>query len=106
MNERVWDRFLTERARAHLAVKGRKTVGFGNKPALLLIGLYRWVFGEKPEHLLEAVKTWPSSCGLAAWESLPHIQTLLARARAAGIPIVHVTGLGDESGIKKWSRAS
>ena len=106
MNERVWDRFLTEQDRAHLAVKGRKTVGFGSKPALLLIDLYRWVFGDKPEHVLEAIKTWPGSCGLAAWESLPHTQTLLAKARAAGIPIVHVTGLGDESGIRKWSRGS
>src|ERR1035437_4068304 len=99
MTERVWDSFLTEQDRAHLSMIGRKQVGFGSKPALLLIDLYRWVFGDKPEPLLEAVKSWPSSCGLAAWEALPHIQILLGKAREVGIPIVHVTGLGKESNV-------
>ncbi len=100
MTERIWDRFLTEQDRAHLAMKGHRRIGFGNKPALLLIDLYRWVFGDKPEPLLEAVKTWPSSCGLAAWNALPHIRTLLGRAREVAIPIIHVSGLGNEAGVK------
>lgn len=108
MSERVWDRFLTEQDRAHLAITGGKTmsggksVGFGNKPALLLVDLYRWVFGDKPEPLLEAIKTWPGSCGLAAWNALPHIQKMLATAREVGIPIVHLTGL-DGCGVEGWA---
>src|SRR5690606_26493893 len=54
---------------------------------------YRWVFGDEPAPLLEAIETWPGSCGLAGWEALPYIQRLLAEARQAGIPVVHVTGL-------------
>ena len=106
MNERVWDKFLTEQDRAHLAMKGHKSFGFGSKPALLLIDLYRWVFGDKPEPLLEAIKTWPLSCGLAAWDALPHIRTILEKARQAGIPVIHVTGLEKESGVKEWAPSS
>ncbi len=106
MTERIWDRFLTEQDRLHLDMSRHRQIGFGARPVLLLIDLYRWVFGDKPEPLLEAIKSWPGSCGLAAWEALPHIQTLLAAARRAGIPIVHVTGLGRESGVAGWNRTS
>ena len=102
MTQRVWDSFLTEQDKAHLALTGRKPVGFGENPALLLVDLYRWVFGDDPDPLLEAVKTWPSSCGLAAWDAIPHIQTLLKAARDAEIPVIHMTGL-DGCGVEGWS---
>jgi maleamate amidohydrolase len=100
--ERVWDRFLTDQDRQHLAGRGPRPVGFGNRPALLLVDLYRWVFGDRPEPLLDAVRTWPGSCGLAGWRAIPHLQSLLGAARAAGLPVVHVTGL-DGSGVAGWS---
>ena len=102
MGERVWDAFLTEQDKAHLALVEHRPAGFGQKPALLLIDLYRWVFGDEPQPLLEAVPDWPGSCGLAAWDAVPHIQTLLQAAREAGIPVVHMTGL-DHAGIAGWS---
>jgi nicotinamidase-related amidase len=69
----------------------------------LLIDLYRGVFGDKPEPLNDAIKTWPGSCGLAAWNAIPHIQRLIAAGREAGIPVVHVTGLDPlDSGIERW----
>lgn len=105
MTARVWDRFLTENDRAHLAASTRRKVGFGARPALLMVDLYRNVFGDRPEPLLDAIKTWPGSCGPAAWESLPHIQRLLAVGRAAGIPVLHATGL-DSSGVPGWSEAA
>jgi maleamate amidohydrolase len=101
MTERVWDRFLTPDDQAHLARSRDRRVGRGERPALLLIDLYRAVFGDRPEPLLEAIQTWPSSCGPAAWEALPHIQSLLAGARAAGIPVVHITMLAD-AGMPGW----
>ncbi|MGP1673735.1 MAG: isochorismatase family protein, partial [Candidatus Limnocylindrales bacterium] len=52
-----------------------------------------------PEPLLEATRTWPGSCGLDGWQALPHIQRLLAEARARGIPVIHVTGL---EGMPGW----
>jgi len=93
MAERIWDRFLTDQDKAHLAAKGEpKHWGLGNRPALLLVDLYRGVFGDKPEPLLKAMETWPGSCGLTAWDSLPYIQTLLSTAREVGIPVIHITG--------------
>jgi maleamate amidohydrolase len=104
MRPRVWDRFLTEQDRAHLAASIHNPVGFGTKPALLLIDNYRWVLGDRPEPLLEAIKTWPGSTGLAGWEAIARVRDLLAVAREVGIPVVHVTGLDDdESGVPGWS---
>jgi nicotinamidase-related amidase len=107
MAERVWDRFLTEQDKAHVEGRGRKPVGFGDRPALLLIDLYRWVFGDYEQPLVDAIKTWPGSCGPAAWQSLPKIQELLAASRAAGIPVIHLTGLEDaQSGVVGWNDAT
>jgi len=102
MAERVWDRFLTEQDKGSLQHKEPKKIGFGQNPALLLIDLYRWVFGDKPEPLLEAIKTWPGSCGMAGWNALPYIQELLAKAREVDMPIIHVTGL-DGVMLEHWS---
>lgn len=102
MAQRVWDQYLTDRDRAHLALRPPRRRGFGEKPALLLIDLYRWVFGDKPEPILEAMKQWPGSCGLEAWDALPHIQKLLATSREMGIPIIHTTGL-DGAGVASRS---
>ena len=59
-------------------------MGFGQKPALLLIDLYRWVFGDQPQPLVEQIREWPGSCGLAGWNAIPHIQRLLSASRKAG----------------------
>lgn len=104
MADRVWDRFLTDQDREHLAIEAAVTGTDSaaearepplSRPALLLIDLYRWAFGDEPLPLVEAVRTWPGSCGLAAWNALPHIQSLLAECRQAGIPVVHVTSSKD-----------
>ena len=102
MAERVWEPYLTNQDRAHLAKSEHREVGFGERPALLLIDLYRWVFGDKPQPIVEAIETWPASCGLAAWDAIPHIQTLLGAAREAGIPVVHATGR-EEDGLASSS---
>ncbi|MCW2881528.1 MAG: hypothetical protein JWQ95_5628 [Sphaerisporangium sp.] len=105
MVERVWDRFLTEQDKAHLAMSLRKTDnGFGERPAVLSVDNYRKAVGDQPEPLLESIKTWPSSTGLAGWEALAHIEQLLAAARSAEIPVLHVTGMSEEeSGMAGWS---
>ena len=105
MTERVWDRFLTEQDKAHLAATQHRRIGFGTRPALLLVDLYRWVFGDESRPLLEAIKTWPASCGLAGWQALPRIQRLLATARQVGIPVIHITML-DADGMLGWSEAA
>lgn len=102
MEQRVWDAFLTEDDRRSLKERPHLVRGFGQHPTLILIDLYRWVFGDRPEPVWEATRRWPGSCGLAAWRALPSIQSLLSAAREAGIPIIHITGL-DGAGIEGWS---
>lgn len=99
---RVWDQFLTDQDREHVEVHPATRKGVGERPALLLVDIYRWVFGDQPEPLLDAVRTWPGSTGLAGWEALPHIQRLLREARQAGVPVVHLTGL---EAIPGWRQA-
>ena len=48
-------------------------VGFGSWPALIMVDFYRWVFGDEPQPLLEAVKTWPGSCGMSGWSDAVHV---------------------------------
>ena len=58
MNERIWDKFLTERDKAVFAAGGfGARAGFGKRPALLVIDV-NWAFcGERPEPILESNQT-------------------------------------------------
>ncbi|HZT08561.1 MAG TPA: isochorismatase family protein [Chloroflexota bacterium] len=100
MNSRPWDRFLTENDKAHLAASKHVPIGFGERPVLLLIDIYRGVMGDEPQELMEGIKTWPGHTGMAGWNAIPHVQRLLAAAREAGIPVIHATG---NPGIPHWS---
>ena len=99
MTERVWDRYLSAQDRERAAASPAMRKGGGTRPVLLLVDLYRWVFGDEPKPLLEAIEEWPGSCGLNGWQALPHIQRLLGEARALGIPVVHMTGM---EGMPGW----
>lgn len=104
MVERIWERFLTEQDKAHLAASPSKgTYGFGNRAAVLSVDNYRKAIGDRPEPLLEAIKTWPGSTGLDGWAALERTVELLAAARAAQIPVIHLTALSEEeSGMPGW----
>jgi len=106
MGTRVWDAFLTEADKASLTERPHQVWGYGERPALVLIDLYRAVFGDRRQPLREAMKAWPWSCGPQAWDALPHLQRLLGGGRAARIPVVHVTGLhSDDSGVASWTES-
>jgi nicotinamidase-related amidase len=102
---RVWDQFLAAEDTATLKERPHQVWGFGQRPALVLIDLYRWVFGDsRPASVLDAMADWPGTCGPQAWDAIPHLQRVLGAARRADIPIVHVTGLSpSDSGVPGWS---
>lgn len=104
MADRVWDRFLTAADRAHVAASPpRPRHGFGRRAAVLSVDNYRDGIGDRPEPLLDAIRTWPRSTGPAGWEALDRIAVLLAAARSAGVPVIHVAGLpAEESGMANW----
>ena len=104
MEPRIWDAFLTPQDKATTAQRPHLAYGFGERPALILIDLYRCVFGDRSMPLEEAMKEWPMSCGPTAWNALPHIQKLLAAAREAGLPIIHVKQKdSDTIAIDNWA---
>src|SRR5213595_2597532 len=104
MNERIWDKFLTERDKAVFATGGfGARSGFGKRPGLLVIDV-NWAFcGERPEPILESIKRWRTSCGEDAWVALDYIKPLIDKARARGIPVIYTTGEGRPD---KWDRGS
>jgi len=89
----IWDDVITERDRQVYEIIGRGArLGFGEKPALLIIDvIYNWA-GDRPEPILKSIKRFPASCGEEAWEAIHHIASLLPLAREKHIPIIYSTG--------------
>jgi hypothetical protein len=63
MGKRVWDRFLTDQDRARSARQPTVRKGAGGRPVVLLVDLYRSVFGDEPEPLLESIRSGPGAAG-------------------------------------------
>ena len=102
MNERIWDRFLTERDRKVFAASGfGAKAGFGERPALLVIDVSYDFCGDRPEPILDSIERWHLSCGEDAWEALPVIRKLIDAAHAKGLPVIYTTGHGRKDG---WDR--
>ncbi|HEY2043473.1 MAG TPA: isochorismatase family protein [Jatrophihabitans sp.] len=104
MTQRIWDAYLTSADKRHLGQGRPKTpYGFGLKTAVLSVDNYRAAIGDEREPMMDSIKKWPNSTGLAGWEALDKIADLLAAARAAGLPVIHVKGMAaEDSGIPGW----
>jgi maleamate amidohydrolase len=90
---KVWEQFLTDRDKEVFGQAGYDVkAGFGGRPAVLIVDVNYAFCGHKPESIQESIKTWRNSCGMAAWEALPHIQSLLNSARKNHIPVFYSTG--------------
>ncbi|MBI4186882.1 MAG: isochorismatase family protein [Chloroflexi bacterium] len=66
-----------------------KRVGFGERPALVIIDVTYSFVGDRPEPILESIKRFPNSCGEAGWRAIEHISSLLPLAREKGIPVIY-----------------
>lgn len=89
----IWDKFLTERDKAHLAIWGKKQPDqLGQRPVLVVIDVYYSSVGHERKPLMESIQQWPMSCGEEGWKAIDHIQTLISEARKCNVPVVHVHG--------------
>lgn len=90
---RVWDGFLTERDKRHLAAGWQKRVpfGLGQQPALLVVDNFDSVVGPTRESVVSAVVADPTRCGEEGWDALAATGELLNFARSVRCPVVHTT---------------
>ena len=76
-----------------LAGYGRP-VGFGDRPAALVVDVEYGFTGETAEPILQAIRRSRYSCGERAWHCLPAIGRFLAAVRASGVPVIYTHGAG------------
>lgn len=90
---RIWDDYLTETDQKVFEASGYGSfLGFGERPAILIVDVNYAFTGDKDEPLLDSIKKWHNSCGERGWAAIPHIQSLLAAGRAKNLPIFYSTG--------------
>lgn len=91
--QRIWEDVLTERDKLVYSAAGYgSNVGFGQRPALLVVDVNYNFVGEEPEPILESIKRFRNSCGEEGWAAVGEIERLLPYARESGIPIFYSTG--------------
>lgn len=84
MDEREWDRYLTDADRAVMArARFGRRMGFGRRPALLAIDCQRYMVGERGVD----DGRYPSSCGPIGWAAVDQVARLARAARSAGAPV-------------------
>jgi nicotinamidase-related amidase len=110
MTEPVWTGFLTERDKAVFAAAGfGARMGFGKRPALVIIDVNYDFCGDRPEPILESIKRWPLSCGEEAWTGVAAIRKLIDAAHAKSVPVIYTTGVRRpdkwDSGSWGWKNA-
>jgi maleamate amidohydrolase len=101
-DERIWDKFLTERDKQVFKAAGYDTLAdWGERPVLLVIDVNYAFTGEQPLPILESIKKWRNSCGVEGWAAIPVLQQLIEASRRKGIPVIYTTGT---SRPDKWNR--
>jgi nicotinamidase-related amidase len=110
VSKRIWNAFLTDRDRAVFASSGYAApVGFGSRPALMLVDVSYNFCGRKPEPILESIKTYRNSCGEEAWAAIAVIRELIDTCHDQGLPVVYSTNTrrhdGFDAGAWRWKNA-
>lgn len=90
----LWENFLTDEDRAVLA-RGKfgRRMGFGKKPAVLVIDAQRYMVGSAEDE-----KSWPSSCGEVGRESMRYIAQIVEAAQQVEVPCIFTRFEIDPSG--------
>lgn len=110
MTQRVWDSFLTERDRQVFAASGYSApVGFGDRPALMIVDVSYNFCGDRPEPILESIAKWRNSCGDDAWRAIAVIRRLIDACHERGLPVFYSTNTrrldGFDAGAWRWKNA-
>lgn len=99
-----WDRYLGPEDIAVLA-RGRfgRRMGFGTRPAVLVIDAQRYMVGAEGED-----SAWPSSCGAAGRQAVRAIADVVRAAQAAQVPcffsLFELASDGSDMGVYRRKR--
>jgi nicotinamidase-related amidase len=86
----VWDDILTERDKEIMKRAGYgQRIGFGRRPALLVVDMTYNFIGDRPEPILKSIERFRQSCGEEGWNALYRIRDLLGDAREKRVPIFY-----------------
>jgi maleamate amidohydrolase len=87
---RPWDGIISEEEQRRYRAAGfGRPSGIGTRPGLLVIDVQYRTVGTKPMPFWEAVQEFATSCGETAWRAVANIETLLARFRKNGWPVLY-----------------
>jgi len=87
---RPWDGIISEEEQRRYRAAGfGRSSGIGTRPGLLIIDVQYRTVGSKPMPFWEAVQEFATSCGETAWRAVANIETLLARFRKHGWPVLY-----------------
>ncbi|MDE0794821.1 MAG: isochorismatase family protein [Alphaproteobacteria bacterium] len=82
-----------------------RDVYVGERPALLMIDLYNFVYrGDPTKYPHELAHEFPNSCGKFAWDAVEPTKKLLAACRAAGMPIIYLSGSKRKNRVQSTNR--
>jgi maleamate amidohydrolase len=88
----VWDDVLPEEDRLVFEAGGwGSRVGYGSRPALLVIDVNYNFVGDRPEPILDSVQRWRFSCGERGWAGIAQLAKLIDACREAGVPILYTS---------------
>lgn len=110
MTEPLWSQYLTPRDRDVLATSGYGAkVGFGARPALMIVDVSYNFVGEAPAPILESIRRWRNSCGEEGWEAIKVIRRLIDACHAKGLPVFYSTNTrrpdGFDAGSWRWKNS-
>jgi nicotinamidase-related amidase len=105
-----WDHYLSPRDRDVLAASGfGARMGFGARPALLIVDVNYNFCGDAPTPILDAIRKRRTACGDDAWAAVGRIATLLAACRARNLPVLYSTNQrrpdGFDAGSWRWKNS-
>jgi maleamate amidohydrolase len=104
---RIWDEFIPAAdAEIYRAAGYGARSPWGSRPALLVVDVNYNFVGDRPEPILDSIRTFRNSCGEAGWEAVHAIRELLAAARTADVPVFYTTQQPDASStlVGGWAR--
>lgn len=110
MTARIWEQYWTAKDREAMQASGyANPMGFGSRPALMIVDASYNFCGEKSEPLLESIKTWRNSCGTDAWDAIAVIRRLIDAAHNKNVPVFYSTNTrrldGFDAGGWRWKNA-